>query len=432
MRRVALLGILAFSTVAIGRAQAPAEFAGTLAHELVPGRMSSGMSLTPATDEARKTIGALAADGDLVFAGDLSVGESKRPLFLIASGASRAVLTDLNGDGVYHSNEKVTLTPAADTETGVALATTLRINTSAGAAFATYPVRVGLRKDAVDAPPVPAKPADGKAPAPRRWSLAMSYQAFADGVVPIDGKPTMVRLIANVKDFKVDATKSYQYVDCNGDGAFDEEFTSWEMGYGRGAPVVFHVGDGDRYVSIKGIDPAAGTVTLSARTAADYERIELRLGSTLPDFAFKALDGTPTKLSDFRGKYLMIDFWGTWCGPCVGEIPFIKKAYAAYRDKGFEVLGMDNELPDVTPEDFAKGLVNVKAFIAKNDVTWTQAQTESIKPLYEKRFQIVAWPTMILLDPSGKIISVDRTKRGEPGLRGDALDKTLAGIFKGQ
>ena len=46
-----------------------------------------------------------------------------------------------------------------------------------------------------------------------------------------------------------------------------------------------------------------------------------------------------------------IDFWGTWCGPCVGEIPFIKKAYEKYKDKGFEVLGMDNELPDVTPDD---------------------------------------------------------------------------------
>jgi thiol-disulfide isomerase/thioredoxin len=428
MRRVALLGILALSAVAVGRAQAPSEFVGTLEPELAAGRIGTALSLTVASDDARRTLGALASAGDLVFTGELSVGEAKRPLFLIASGPeTRAVVTDLNGNGAFDAAEKIALGPAS--EPGMGIEATLRFSTPKGA-FPIFPIRVGLGKTALNPPP-PAPAKNGVTP-PRKWALGTSYQAFAKGQVTIDGKPTKLQLIANSKDFKVDSSKSYQYLDCNGDGAFDEDVTSWEMGYGRGAPVVFHVGDGDRYGSIKGIDPAAGTVTLTARTAADYERIELRLGSTLPDFAFKALDGTPKTLSDFRGKYLMIDFWGTWCGPCVGEIPFIKKAYATYKAKGFEVLGMDNELPDVTPEDFAKGLENVKAFIAKNDVTWTQAQTESIKPLYEKRFQIVAWPTMILLDPNGRIISVDRTKHGEPGLRGDALDKTLAGIFKGQ
>ncbi len=90
---------------------------------------------------------------------------------------------------------------------------------------------------------------------------------------------------------------------------------------------------------------------------------------------------------------------------------------------------MDFEQPDVTPEDFAKGLEGVKKFVAEKGVTWTQARTESIKPLYEKRFQVVAWPTLILVDPTGAIVSVDRTHKGEPGLRGEALDKTLAAIF---
>lgn len=415
MRRIVLLGIVCCSLVAVVRAQAPLEFVGAIERELVPGRLSSGVSLKSATGDARQKLGAIAAETDAVSAGEVSVGDGKRALFLIASGAeSRAIVTDLNGNGTLEPGEKIALAPALVSETGVALAATLRFATTPGSQFATYPMRVGLRKDAADS------------------TLTTSYQAFTVGVVTIDGKPVKVRLIANAKDFKVDSSKSYQYLDANGDGSFDEDFTSWEMGYGRGAPVVFHVGDSDRYVSIKGIDAAAGTVTLSARTAADYERIELRMGATLPDFAFTALDGTPKRLSDFRGKYLMIDFWGTWCGPCVGEIPFIKKAYETYKAKGFEVLGMDNELPDVTADDFAKGLEKVKAFVAKEGVTWTQAQTESIKPLYEKRFQIVAWPTMVLLDPNGKIISVDRTNKGEPGLRGDKLDRTLAEIFKGK
>lgn len=432
MRRIVLLVVIVMSAPVV-RAQSAAEFVGTIGKDLVPGRLSSGMSLTTATDEQRTKLGTMAAASDVVFAGDVSVGEGKRPLFLIASGAeSRAVVADLNGNGAFDANEKVALIPALVSETGVALAATLRFSTTAGSQFSAYPMRVGLRKDALN-PPAPAAstaPASGAAPAPARWNLTTSYQSFAEGIVPIDGQSVKVRLIANAKDFKVDASKSYQFVDCNGDGTLDEDFTSWEMGYGRGTPVVFHIGEGNRYVSVKGLDPVAGTLTLASRTAADYERVELRMGATLPDVAFKTLDGTPKKLSDFRGKYLMIDFWGTWCGPCVGEIPFIKKAYEKYKSKGFEVLGMDNELPDVTADDFAKGLEKVKAFVEKEGVTWTQAQTESIKVWYDRRFQIVAWPTMILLDPNGKIISVDRTNKGEPGLRGERLEQTLAAIFK--
>ena len=93
---------------------------------------------------------------------------------------------------------------------------------------------------------------------------------------------------------------------------------------------------------------------------------------------------------------------------------------------------MDFEQPDVMPEDFAKGLEKVRTFVAEKGVMWAQAQTESIKPLYEKRFQIVAWPTLILVDPTGAIVSVDRTHQGEPGLRGEALDRTLAAIFAKQ
>ena len=93
---------------------------------------------------------------------------------------------------------------------------------------------------------------------------------------------------------------------------------------------------------------------------------------------------------------------------------------------------MDKEDPDVTPEDFTKGLEKVKEFVTQNGITWTQAQTESIKPIYETRFQIRAWPTTILLDPKGVIISVNRTEQGEPPLRGEKLLETLAVIFKDQ
>jgi thiol-disulfide isomerase/thioredoxin len=189
--------------------------------------------------------------------------------------------------------------------------------------------------------------------------------------------------------------------------------------------VVFHVGSGDRYVSIERIDVARKAVTLAVHPKSDYDRIELQVGREVPDFEFIALDGSKRHLSDFRGKYLLMDFWGTWCGPCVGDLPLIKKAYDTYKDKGFEVLGMDTELPDVTAEDFEKGLAKVKAFVAERGIPWLQARTESIKPLYERRFMIVAYPTYVLLGPDGTIIRLS-------GLHGEELGKTLAALFNGK
>jgi thiol-disulfide isomerase/thioredoxin len=395
----------------------PQEFRGTLEPELAPGRIATSIPIAPA--DARAALAPWLRSDDRVFASSVSVGETKRPVYLVLSaGDARSVAADLDGNGTIDERERIPL--AAVTDPHVVLAATLLFDT-AGKLFAHYPVRIGLSKEELAAigEPMPAA----------RLYLSTSYQAFATGVVPVDGKPVKVQVIADAKEFTVNPSKSYQYLDCDGDGTFDTDFTSWEMGYGRGAPVVFHVGDGDRYVSIESVEPAARTITLRTRAAADYQRIELRMGSTLPDFAFTSLDGSPHQLSELRGKYVLIDFWGTWCGPCVGEIPYLKLAYEHYKSKGLEILGMDNELPDVTTEDFAKGLDKVKGFVAERGVTWMQARTESIKPLYETRFQVVAWPTLILLNPAGQIISVDRTGKGEPGLRGDALGRTLATLF---
>jgi outer membrane protein assembly factor BamB/peroxiredoxin len=428
MRHLAFAASLCLAVSTAMPAQAPKELVGTLERQAVPGDLGTSIAISPAADDARARLGTVAAVGEKVWVGDLSVGGGKRSIYVLQSAdGGLSVAADLDGSGTIEAKERITMT--ALTSSGPKppsgppmLVATLRFATP-GSVFADFPVRVGFSNTWL------SQATGGQGSATPRVYLRTSYQAFAVGSVVIDGKPTKVQLIVSAKNFAVNPSKSYQYVDCNGDGELDTDMTSWEMGYGSGAPVVFHIGTGDRYVSIKSIDVAKGTITLLARTAADYERIELRVGSTLPDFSFKTLDGANRRLSDFKGKYLIIDFWGTWCGPCVGEIPYLKKAYETYKDKGLEILGMDFEQPDVTPEDFAKGLEGVKKFVAEKGVTWTQAQTESIKPLYEKRFQVVAWPTIILVDSTGAIMSVDRTDKGEPGLRGEALDKTLRAIF---
>lgn len=421
--RSLLLSVLCLLSVA--RAQAPQEFVGRLDPELVPDELRYGISvrLTLANADVTTKLGSLVTATDKVFVGELPFGDPRLSVYLVESSAdSRAVIADLNGNGTYEPGERVPLTPAPKADEPVIVAATVRLATPKGS-FSTYPIRVGLTKGMLSLQPP-------KAGSPEVRSLRATDRSYAIGTASIDGKPVKVQIIPSPKDFAVNPARGYQYVDANLDGEIDWGETSWEMGYAEGAPVVFHVGDGDRYVSIKRVDAAAGTITLAARSAAEYERIELRVGSTPPDFPFTSLDGAPRRLSDFRGKHLLIDFWGTWCGPCVGEMPQLKKVYETYRDKGFEILGMDFEQPDVTPEDFAKGLEKVKAFVKERGITWMQAQTESIKPLYERRFQIVAYPTHILLDPQGRILSVGRKSQGEPGLFGDDLDKTLAAIFK--
>jgi peroxiredoxin len=139
------------------------------------------------------------------------------------------------------------------------------------------------------------------------------------------------------------------------------------------------------------------------------------VGSIAPEFTQNDRDGNPVKLSSFRGKYLLVDFWASWCGPCRQENPNVVKAYARYHDKGFEILGvsLDNE----------KGRENWLKAIEKDGLTWTQVTdlkywNNEVAQLYG----IKSIPQNFILDPSGKIIAKN--------LRGEALEKKLAELFQ--
>lgn len=129
----------------------------------------------------------------------------------------------------------------------------------------------------------------------------------------------------------------------------------------------------------------------------------IRAGGAVPDFTKPDINGKPVSLSQFRGKYVLLDFWGSWCGPCRAANPHLKELYSAYNSKGFEILGIASE--KVSSQMQAETMW--KEAIAKDGLTWTNVLNNEINMKQDliQTFSIEAYPTQILLDKEGKIIA---------------------------
>jgi peroxiredoxin len=136
------------------------------------------------------------------------------------------------------------------------------------------------------------------------------------------------------------------------------------------------------------------------------------IGGEAPDFTMNDLDGKPRKLSEFKGKVMLVDFWASWCGPCRRENPNVLKAYAKYHEKGFDVLGVSL---DKTKESWL-------AAIEKDGLIWHHvSDLKGWQNEAAKLYGVTSIPHTVLLDKEGKIIARN--------LRGEALDAKLAEIF---
>jgi thiol-disulfide isomerase/thioredoxin len=133
-------------------------------------------------------------------------------------------------------------------------------------------------------------------------------------------------------------------------------------------------------------------------------------GAPVPDFTFVDFSGRSRKFSEFRGKYVLLDFWATWCKPCLADLPHLKELYAKYQTRGFEIIGMDSETLGQTDEDvdaeFAKeAQQRAKMIVSTRGASWTHATSASAVPIAQKVFGVGSLPTKILVDPQGKVIA---------------------------
>ncbi len=135
-----------------------------------------------------------------------------------------------------------------------------------------------------------------------------------------------------------------------------------------------------------------------------------QVGLKAINFVAHTISGEKISLENLRGKYVYLDFWGTWCSPCRREIPGLKKVYKAYKDKNFILLGI--------AKDKLETLVD---FVEKEDIQWPQIVQDESKEIINL-YNVKRYPTSFLIDPEGTII--------EKNLRAEDLNKKLKELLK--
>ena len=138
------------------------------------------------------------------------------------------------------------------------------------------------------------------------------------------------------------------------------------------------------------------------------------IGSTAPLFSLPDTSGKSVSLQDFKGKYVLLDFWASWCPPCRAESPFIADALTAYQDKNFTVLGVSLDNPDKKKEWLTA--------IHDDHLTWPQVASLTMwENEAAKLYSVTSIPQNFLINPDGKIIAKN--------LRGAVLKEKLKELF---
>ncbi len=157
-----------------------------------------------------------------------------------------------------------------------------------------------------------------------------------------------------------------------------------------------------------------GVAAVKSMLEAQANKMKGLIGQTAPELSLPDPNGKEVKLSSFRGKYVLVDFWASWCKPCREENPTVVKAYNKYKDKNFTVLGVSLDRPG-QKDEWMKAVM-------KDNLTWTQVSDLMFwnSPVVQL-YGIEGIPYNVLVDPDGKIIA--------ESLRGPALEAKLGELL---
>jgi thiol-disulfide isomerase/thioredoxin len=152
---------------------------------------------------------------------------------------------------------------------------------------------------------------------------------------------------------------------------------------------------------------------LSRQVQANAPNTAIAVGQMAPEIALQDVSGKIQTLSSLKGKYVLVDFWASWCGPCRAENPNVVNAFEKYKNKNFTILGVSLD------DNKANWMEAIKA----DKLNWLQiSDLKKWESVAVSAYQIDGIPFNVLLDPEGKIVATD--------LRGEALQNTLSTLLK--
>jgi len=176
----------------------------------------------------------------------------------------------------------------------------------------------------------------------------------------------------------------------------------------------------ERFVNLGGttyeftVERDGQRVTFVPQTRKRPDRLTIKTGFPAPEFSFVDLNGKKRRLSDYRGKVVLLDFWGSWCGPCVAAVPDLVAVYEKFHARGFEIIGIEaNDTPAA-----------VRDFTAAHHMTWAQT-IEKDKGVIGALHRIEGWPTAFLIGPDGKFLVANYL--GEVDVRAE-LEKVFPSV----